>query len=144
MQKAYLYEAILLLNRGIDEAIQGLEHLKRSPNSGLDPACFDRKVVLFELERASLNEYFCNNVEQREERDVAYFERKHREYEKRDLDEVQVYRDLLAVEDRRRAEGKAPKVRFLTPDEQQEWERQYPKPPEHTAKESPQIERREP
>ena len=35
MQKAHLYEAILLVNRGIDEAVRGLERLKRAKDSGL-------------------------------------------------------------------------------------------------------------
>ncbi len=130
MKKAHLYEAVLLVNRGIDEAVQGLERLKRAKDSGLDPACFDEKVTLFETHRASLNSYFCNNVGRNEDRDVARFERKHREYEQNALDEIQVYRDLQAVEDRRRIEGKPPKVRFFTEEEQREWERQYPKPPE--------------
>jgi hypothetical protein len=130
MQKAHLYEAILLVNRGIDEAVQGLERLKRAKDSGLDSACCDEKVTLFEIHRASLNGYFCNNVGRNEDLDVARFEQKHREYEKNTLDEVQVYRDLQAVEERRRIEGKPPKVRFFTEEEQQEWERQYPKTPE--------------
>lgn len=128
MQKAHLYEAILLLNRGLDEAVQGLERLKRAKNSGLDAACFDEKVALFETHRASINSYFCNNVGRNEDRDVARFEQRQREYEKGALDEIQVYRDLQAVEERRRTEGKPPKVRFLTEEEQQEWERQYLKP----------------
>jgi hypothetical protein len=136
MQKAHLYEAILLVNRGIDEAVQGLERLKRAKDSGPDPACFDEKVTLFEIHRASLNSYLCNNVGRNEDRDVARFERKHREYEKNTLDEIQVYRDLQAVEERRRIEGKPPKVRFLTEEEQQEWARQYPKPPEDVGGES--------
>jgi hypothetical protein len=130
MQKAHLYEAILLVNRGIDEAVQGLERLKRAKDSGLDPACFDEKVTLFEIHRASLNSYFCNSVGRNEDLDVARFERKHREYEKNTLDEVQVYQDLRTVEERRRIEGKPPKVRFFTDEEQQEWERQYRRPPE--------------
>ena len=125
MQKAHLSEAILLVNRGLDEAVQGLERLKRAKDSGLDPACFDEKVTLFEIHRASLNSYFCNNVGKNEDLDVARFERKHREYEKNTLDEIQVYRDLQVVEERRRIEGKPPKVRFLTDEEQWEWERQY-------------------
>jgi hypothetical protein len=129
MQKAHLYEAILLVNRGIDEAVQGLERLKRGKDSGLDPACFDEKVPLFEIHRASLNSYFCNNVGRKEDLDTSRFERRHREYEEGALDEVQVYQDLRAVEERRRIEGKPPKVRFFTEEEQQEWERQYPKPP---------------
>ena len=127
MQKAHLYEAILSLNRGIDEAVQSLERLKRAKDSGLDAAAFDEKVTLFEIHRASLNSYFCNNVGRYEDRDVARFEQKHREFEKDTLDEIQVYRDLQAVEERRRVEGKPPKVRFFTEEEQQEWERRYPR-----------------
>lgn len=135
MQKANLYEAILLVNRGLDQAVQGLERLKRARNLGLDPACFDEKLTLFEIHRASLNSYFCNNVGRNEDLDTARFERMHREYEKNSLDEIQVYRDLQAVEERRRIEGKPPKVRFLTEDERREWERQYPKPPEEAERE---------
>jgi hypothetical protein len=127
MQKAHLYEAILLVNRGLDEAFQGLERLKRAKNSGLEPACFDEKAALFETHRALINSYFCNNVGGNDERDVARFEQRHREYEETALDETQVYRDLQAVEERRRTEGKPPKVRFLTEEEQHEWERQDPK-----------------
>ena len=128
MQKAHLYEAILLVNRGIDEAVQGLERLKRAKDSGLAPACFDEKVTLFEIHRASLNSYLCNNVGRNEDLDVGRFERKHREYENNTLDEIQVYRDLRAVEERRRIEGKPPKVRFFTEEERQEWQRRYPNP----------------
>jgi hypothetical protein len=125
------------VNRGIDEAVQGLERLKRAKDFGLDPACFDEKVTLFEIHRASLNEYLCNILGSNEDLDSARFERKYRKYEKNSLDEVQVYRDLLAVEDRRRVEGKPPMVRFLTEAEQQEWERQYPTPPEDADSEAP-------
>jgi hypothetical protein len=33
------------------------------------------------------------------------------------------------VEDRRRVEGRPPKVRFFAQEEQRGWERLYPKPP---------------
>jgi hypothetical protein len=137
MHKAHLYEAILLVNRGIDEAVQGLERLKRAKQPSLDPTCFDEKVTLFEIHRASINSYFCNNVGRNEDLDVARFERKHREYEKNILDEVQVYRDLRAVEERRRVEGKPPKVRFLTEEEQWEWERQYLRQKEDAGSQAP-------
>jgi hypothetical protein len=129
MQKAHLYEAILLVNRGIDEAVRGLERLKRAKDSGLKPGYFDEKLTLFEMHRALLNGYFCNNIQNSENRDDARFDRLHREYEKKALDEVQVYQDVQAVEERRRLEGRAPEVRFLSSDEQREWERQYSKPP---------------
>jgi hypothetical protein len=137
MQKAHVYEAILLVNRGIDEAVQGLERLKRARDSGLEPACFDEKVTLFEIHRASLNRYLCNILGRNEDLDSARFEKKYRKYASNSLDEVQVYRDLRAVEDRRRIEGRPPKVRFLTEVEQQEWERRYPPQPQDADSEAP-------
>jgi hypothetical protein len=129
MQRAHLYEAILLVNRGVDEAVRGLERLKRAKDSQLDPLCFDEELVLFEGHRARLNSYFCSILQRAEQQDSVRFEARHHEYEKNTLDEVQVYRDVRALEDRRRNEGKPPKVRFLTPEEQREWERQYPRQP---------------
>jgi len=129
MQEAHLYEAIRLVNRGVDEAVRGLERLKRAKNSQLDSACFDEELVVFEDHRARLNSYFCSALQRTEQNDSVRFEAQHREYEKNTLDEVQVYRDVRLVEDRRRAEGKPPKVRFFTPEEQRDWERQYPTTP---------------
>jgi hypothetical protein len=122
MQKAHLYEAILPVNRGIDDAVQGLERLKRAKYSGLDASCFDEKLTLFEIHRAPLNSGLCNNVGRNEDLDLVQFE-------KNTLDEVQVYRSLRDMEERRRIEGKPLNVRFFTQEEQGEWERQYPKPP---------------
>ena len=135
MQKAHLYEAILLVNRGIDGAVRGLERLKRAKDSGLKPSYFDEKATLFEVHRAALNGYFCNNIESGENRDAVRFEKRHREHKKRMLDEVQVYQDVQAVEESRRLEGKAPRVRFFSSEEQQAWERQYPKPTNDVASE---------
>ncbi len=132
MQKAHLFEAILLVNRGVDEAVRGLERLKRAKDSGLNPAYFGEKLTLFEVHRALLNGCFCNNIEGCERRDEARFEKQYREHEKRMLDEVQVYQDVQTVEESRLLEGKAPKVRFLNSEEQREWNRQYPKTPENT------------
>ena len=126
MQKAHLYEAILLVNRGVDEAVRGLERLKRAKDSELNSSCFDEELILFEDHRARLNSYVCSALQRVEEQDSTRFEIRYREYEKNTLDEVQVYHDVRVVEDRRRVEGKPPKVRFFTPDEQREWERQYP------------------
>jgi hypothetical protein len=129
MQKAHLYEAILLVNRGVDEAVRGLERLKRVKDSRLDFSYFDEELVIFEDHRARLNSYFCSTVQRTEQQDSAHFEVRRRQYEENTMDEVQVYRDVRVVEERRRAEGKPPKVRFFTPEEQREWERQYPKLP---------------
>ncbi len=130
MQKAHLYEAILLVNRGIDEAVHGLERLKRFKDARLAPEYFDERVALFEEQRARVNAYFCNNIESDEERDADRFEKRYDEYRKAMLDEVQVYRDIQTIEERRRIEGNPPKVRFLSDDERREWELQHPKPSE--------------
>ena len=59
MQKAHLYEAILLVNRGVDEAVRGLERLKRAKDSQLDSSCFDEELVVFgRSPLARLNSYF--------------------------------------------------------------------------------------
>jgi hypothetical protein len=127
MQKTHLYEAILLVNRGVDESVRALERLKRAKGSRLDPSCFEEELLLFEDHRARLNSFFCSTIQRSEQQDSVLFEIRHREYEKDTLDEVQVYRDLQALEDRRRVDGKPPKVRFFTQEEQRQWERQYPK-----------------
>ena len=128
MQKAHLYEAILLVNRGIDEAVHGLERLKRAKEPKLSPEYFDERLALFEEQRARLNGYFCNRIENDETHDALRFEKMYAKYREQALDEVQVYRDVEAIEKLRRAHGDPPKVRFLTLDEQCEWERLYPKP----------------
>jgi hypothetical protein len=76
-----------------------------------------------------LNSYVCNSVEGIELQDEARFVMRHPEHEKRMLDEVQVHQGVKAVEENRRLEARAPLVRFLSFEEQQVWERQYPKPP---------------
>jgi hypothetical protein len=129
MQRAQPYEAILLVNRGVDEAVRELERLKRAKDYGLKRSYFDEQLTLFEMHRALLNEFPRDNIENSEARDEARFEKLHREYETRALDEVQVYRDVQAVEEYRRLEGNTPKIRFLSAPELREWERQYPKPP---------------
>jgi len=81
-------------------------------------AYLDEKLTLFEEQRALLNGYFCNRWDSCEHQDAARFEKRHREYRQKDLDEVQVYRDVELVEQRRSGEGKPPKIRFLTEAEQ--------------------------
>jgi hypothetical protein len=140
MQKAYICEAILLLNREVDDAVRGLERLKRAKDSGLSPVYFEEKLTLFEAHRAALNGYYCNNTENAENRDEARFAKRRREHEERMLDEVQVCQDVQAIEESRRLEGRAPRVCFLSDEEQRAWERQYPKLPSDVASD---VERRE-
>jgi hypothetical protein len=121
MQKAHLYEAIFLFNHGMDEAVRGLERLKRAPD--LDAATVDRTRVLFEAERADMNTHFCNNIEGAEGSDASNFDKRVREFEKETLDAVKVYEDVQFIEERRRKTGQPPVVRFLTSAEQKRWKR---------------------
>ncbi len=128
MQKAHLYEAIFLFNHGMDEAVRGLERLKRTPD--LDAAAVDRTRVLFEAERADMNTHFCNNIEGTEGSDAFNFDKRVREFEKDTLDAVKVYEDVQFIEERRRKEGEPPVVRFLTTAEQKRWKRPDSSKPE--------------
>jgi len=119
MQKAHLYEAIFLFNHGMDEAVRGLERLKRAPD--LDAATVDRTRVLFEAERADMNTHFCNNIEGAEGSDASDFDKRVREFEKETLDAVKVYEDVQTIEERRQKAGQPPVVRFLTSAEQKRW-----------------------
>jgi hypothetical protein len=127
MQKPHVYEAILLVNRGIDDAVRGLERLKRAQDWGLNSAHPNEKLTLFEAWRVSLNICFRNNVEGSERRDKARFAKRHLEHETRMLDEVQVDQDVRAIEESRHVEGVAPMVRFLSTEERRSLERQFPK-----------------
>jgi hypothetical protein len=113
MRKANLYEAILLVNHGIDEALLGLGRLMSIESSPLDRDHLDEKSIILEEHRARLNAYFCHVLEGQEERDANGFEAQYAKYRKEILDEVQIYRDVRALEERRRAEGKPPRVQFL-------------------------------
>ena len=122
MQKAHLYEAIFLFNQGMDEAVRGLERLKRAPD--LDSDTMDKVRLLFEAGRADINSHFCNNLEGAETVDAADFDKHVRERQKETLDAVKVYEDVQIIEERRRKEGEPPVVRFRTPAEQKSWKKQ--------------------
>jgi hypothetical protein len=130
MQKAHLYEAILLMNRGLDDAVRGPEGLKHEKDSGLNRAHFDEKLTLREVHRALLNGCSRNNVELCEPREEAHFEKRHRLYQKKAFDDVKIYQDGQVVEENRHSPGKAPRVRFFNSEEQPPWERQHPKSPD--------------
>jgi hypothetical protein len=120
MQKGNLYEAIFIVNRGIDDAVSALERLKRdrdAKEAGLSPAFLDQKLIEFEMHRASLNGYFANHLDSAEQADSSELHKTYQQYRRKDLDEVQVYQDVELIEQRRWMEGKGPRVRFLSKEE---------------------------
>jgi hypothetical protein len=142
MQKALIYEAIFIVNRGIDDAVSALERLKNNreaQDAGLSPAFLDQKLIEFEMHRASLNGYFTNHLDSAEEAHACQLHKNYKQYRRKDLDEVQVFQDLELLEQRRWMEGKGPRVRFLSKEEIRIHEGLPPKPnpdPEGTAAES--------
>jgi hypothetical protein len=141
MQKGKLYEAIFVVNRGIDDAVSALERLKGdrdAKEAGLSPAFLDQKLIEFEMHRASLNGYFTNHLDSAEQADAAELHKRYQQYRRKDLDEVQVYRDVELMEQRRWMEGRGPRVRFLSKDELRIHEGLPPRPtrePEGTTSE---------
>ncbi|MGA7920047.1 MAG: hypothetical protein WCA38_10270 [Candidatus Acidiferrales bacterium] len=129
MQKAHLYEAVLLVNRGVDEAVRGLERLKRAKGSQLDPSCFDEEQVLFEDYRAPLNSYSARPSSVWSCKIPPGLEPATANARRTGWTRYRSIGHVQIVEDRRRVEGKPPNVRFFTPEEQREWELQYPKRP---------------
>jgi hypothetical protein len=76
MQKAHLYETISLLNHGVDEAVRGLERLKRAPD--VAEGIYRATVTTLGHTRAQVNLRFLADMEQAEKRDAARYE--HREH----------------------------------------------------------------
>jgi hypothetical protein len=74
MQKAHLYEAISLLNHGVDEAVRGLERLKKTP--GVAEGIYRATVATLEHTRAQVNLRFLADMEQAEKRDAARYEQR--------------------------------------------------------------------
>ena len=113
MKKGNLYEAIFIVNRGIDDAVSALERLKRdrdardARDAGLSPTFLDQKLIEFEMHGASLNGYFANHLDSAEEADASELHKRYQQYRRKDLGEVQVYQDVEPMEQRRWMEGKA-------------------------------------
>jgi hypothetical protein len=74
MQKAHLYEAISLLNHGMDEAVCGLERLKKAP--GVAEGIYRATLATLEHTRAQVNLRFLADMKQAEKRDAARYEQR--------------------------------------------------------------------
>jgi hypothetical protein len=68
MQKAHLFEALLMVNQGIDNAIQGLQRLKKKSDVLQQP--FAETVARLESDRAQVNVRFFAVIEARQQRET--------------------------------------------------------------------------
>lgn len=94
--KLHLYEALYVLNRGFEATMLGLNRLEELgvfQGVGLD----DYKVAV-ELTRAEANEELAATLQEYEEDDSAYWDRRHHEWEKQLQDPDDVF---FAARDRK-------------------------------------------
>ena len=74
MQKAHLYEAIFLVNQGIDQTVRGLARLKKA--AGITEEIYGETLATLEHSRAQINVQFLAEMEQAEKRDAVRYEQR--------------------------------------------------------------------
>jgi hypothetical protein len=112
MQKAHLYEALFLVNHGIDEAVSGVQRLKKAP--GMFMETYHKSLAGLERRRALINGQFFIDRREREADDVGYFDEEYNRWLSDDpLTNEEIYKLMRTVERHRKLEGKPPLVQFL-------------------------------
>jgi hypothetical protein len=76
MQKTHLYEAIFLVNQGIDQTVRGLARLKET--AGIAEETYGDTLATLEHARAQVNVQFLAEMEQAKRRDAERYERHER------------------------------------------------------------------
>ena len=71
MQKAHLYEAIFLVNQGIDQTVRGLVRLRKA--AGIAEETYGDTLATLEHARAQINVQFLAEMEPSEARDAARY-----------------------------------------------------------------------
>ncbi len=74
MRKAHLFEALYLVNQGIDEAVRGLERLKRTAD--FKEEVYGDALAKLESRRAHVNLQFFDDMQVSEQRDATRFQRR--------------------------------------------------------------------
>jgi hypothetical protein len=112
MEKAHLYEALFLVNHGIDEAVRGVQRLKKSPHLFMET--YHKSIAGLERRRSRINLQFMLEMRKLEEGDESRFEEEYNVWlsdEPRTNDEI--CQLMRTVERERKLEGKPPLVQFL-------------------------------
>lgn len=73
MQKAHLIEVLYLVNQGSDEAVHGLQRLKKRP--GFTEETYGDTLARLEHARAQVNLQFCDDMQDSEQKDAKRYER---------------------------------------------------------------------
>lgn len=113
MEKAHLYEALYLVNHGIDEAVRGVQRLKKSPKLFMET--YHKSLAGLERRRSLINLQFMLEMRKLEENDESYFEEEFNVWlSDEPLTNDEVCGLMHEVERQRKHEGKLPLVQFLT------------------------------
>jgi len=113
MQKAHLYEALYLVNHGIDEAVRGVQRLKKSPQLFMET--YHKSMAGLERRRSRINLQFMLEMRKLEEDDECRFEEEYNVWlSDEPLTNDEICDLMRAVERERKLEGKPPLVEFLS------------------------------
>jgi len=114
MKKAHLYEALYLMNHGIDEAVSAVMRLKKAPNAFRE--VYHKSMAGLERRRALINGQFMHEMAGREEDDTIFFEEEYNRWLSDDpLDNDEIYKLVRFIERQRKQAGEPPLVQFLKP-----------------------------
>jgi hypothetical protein len=113
MEKAHLYEALYLVNHGIDEAVRGVLRLKKSPQLFMET--YHKSMAGLERRRSMINLQFMLEMRKLEEDDESRFEEEYNVWlSDEPLTNDEICQLMRGVERERKLEGKPPLVQFLT------------------------------
>jgi hypothetical protein len=108
----HLYEALYLVNHGIDEAVRGVQRLKKSPKLFMET--YHKSLAGLERRRSIINLQFMLEMRKLEENDESYFEEEFNVWlSDEPLTNDEICRLMRGVERERKLEGKPPLVQFL-------------------------------
>ena len=112
MEKAHLYEALYLVNHGIDEAVRGVQRLKKSPKLFME--AYHKSMAGLERRRSMINLQFMLEMRKLEEDDESRFEEEFNVWlSDEPLTNHEICQLMRGVERERKLEGKPPLVQFL-------------------------------
>jgi hypothetical protein len=112
MQKAHLYEALYLVNHGIDEAVRGVQRLKKAPHAFQE--VYYKSVAGLERRRSLINGQFMHEMAGQEEDNAMYFAEEYNRWLSDDpLDDEEIYSLVRFLEAERKKMGEPPLVQFL-------------------------------
>jgi hypothetical protein len=112
VEKAHLSEALYLMNYGIDEAVRGVQRLKKSPKLFIET--YHKSMAGLECRRSIINLQFMLEMRKLEENDESYFEEEFNVWlSDEPLTNDEICQLMRTVERERKLEGKPPLVQFL-------------------------------